>query len=104
MPSRATKTKKISKQKQKPFIRMAFHAIVHTKHGGKGVSRAAIATHIRTNFQVRSTGGRFNSALRNALNDGIQRGVLLHGSSKQRFKITPLGKKETKKKKRNKKK
>eukprot|EP01084_Bolivina_argentea_P064969 118434_1 len=105
MPSTRSKTKKESEAegpKKQPYIRMAFDAIVHTKHGGKGVSRQKIANYIKTNFEV-TPGSHFNTALRKALGDGIERGVLTPGATPQRYKITPLGRKENGEKNKSKK-
>merc|ERR1712228_795636 len=78
------------------FIRMAFEAISATRAGRKGASRQAIANYIKANFEVKSEGASFNSALRRALKDGIDRGVIEEGSSIARFKITDLGRRERK--------
>eukprot|EP01083_Nonionella_stella_P021047 58359_1 len=95
MPKTRSKTKKEKKDK-KPYIRMAFEAIVHTKHGGKGVSRQKIANYIKANYDNVAEGSHFNTALRRALYDGLARGVLVEGATRQRFKITTLGRKENK--------
>ena len=103
MPTRS-KTKKSKKSKknepekrdQMPYIRMAFEAIIKTRAGVKGSSRAAIANYIKANFDVKAEGAHFNASLRKALKDGIERGVIEEGSSIQRFKITKLGRKEEK--------
>merc|ERR1712228_1025878 len=78
------------------FIRMSFEAISATRAGRKGASRQAIANYIKANFEVKSEGASFNSALRRALKDGIDRGVIEEGSSIARFKITDLGRRERK--------
>eukprot|EP00483_Globobulimina_turgida_P001532 UN01534 len=98
MPSTRSKakSKKSSTNKKKPYIRMAFAAILHTKHGGKGVSRQKIASYIKSNFDSVAEGSAFNTALRKALKDGMLRGVLTAGSSSQRYKILPLGRREEK--------
>eukprot|EP01084_Bolivina_argentea_P289550 497234_1 len=83
---------------KQPYIRMAFEAIISTRHAGKGVSRAKIANYIKNNFDGIAEGAQFNSCLRRALYDGIDRGVLETGSTSQRFKITDLGRKEKKEK------
>eukprot|EP01084_Bolivina_argentea_P055145 101114_1 len=81
---------------RKSYIRMAFDAITNTKHARKGVSRQAIANYIKQNFDDVSDGAHFTTALRNALKSGISRGVLVHGISNQRFKLTQKGNKENK--------
>ena len=54
MPTRSkTKAAAAKKKKasgKKPYIRMVFEAIVHTRHAGKGVSRAAIANYVKKNY------------------------------------------------------
>lgn len=94
--SKTKKSKKASVGSKKPYIRMAFEAIMHTKHAGKGASRAKIANYIKANYDNIASGAQFNTCLRKALNDGIARGVLEHGATEQRFKITNLGRKENK--------
>eukprot|EP01084_Bolivina_argentea_P055143 101111_1 len=56
-------------------------------------------SYIRMAFDARkgvSDGAHFNTALRNALKSGISRGVLEHGITNQRFKLTVNGIKENK--------
>eukprot|EP01084_Bolivina_argentea_P129059 227996_1 len=84
------------------YIGMALDAIVHTKHGAKGVSRFKITRYIERNYQV-LLGSYFNATLRKALFDGIRRGVLIYGHTKERYKITKLGKKENNEKDKTKK-
>ena len=74
---------------------MVFEAIIHIKELHKGASRAKIASHIKSNYNNLARGAQFNTCLRKALHDGILRGVLEFGETKQRFKITDLGIKES---------
>jgi len=73
---------------------MVFEAISATHHAGKGVSRQKIAAYIKANWDNIAEGAHFNAALRHALKDGIDRGVLVQGETIQRWKITDLGRKE----------
>merc|ERR1712157_229764 len=74
---------------------MVLEAIIETKEY-HGASRQKIANYIKANFEVKAEGAIFNNALRRALKDGMERGVLSEGLSIQRFKITKLGRKEDK--------
>lgn len=98
MPTSTKKMRKSneSKPRNPPYIRMVFEAISATRHAGKGASRARIASYIKANWNDLADGAQFNSCLMRALHDGIERGVLIKGSSVQRFKITDLGRKERK--------
>ena len=71
---------------------MAMEAIAHTRHAGKGASRAAIANYIQSTYKIEG-GGMFNAALRRALMSGCAAGVFAHGDSAQRFKLTDAGRK-----------
>ena len=92
----AAKKKKKTSSGKKPYIRMAFEAIMHTRHAGKGASRAKIANYLKANYGDTgiAEGAQFNTCLRKALQDGIARGVLEFGATEQRYKITNLGRKE----------
>lgn len=91
---RSSSKKKASTPRNPPYIRMVFEAISHTRHAGKGVSRAKIANYIKDNYDNIAEGSQFNACLRRALNDGLDRGVLVHGETTQRYKVTDLGRKE----------
>merc|ERR1712013_107559 len=65
-------------------------------HAGKGASRARIASYINANYKGLAEGAHFNVALRKAIKDGMGRGVIVEGASKQRWKMTDLGRKERK--------
>ena len=90
----SSRSRKASAPRNPPYIRMVFEAISHTRHAGKGVSRAKIANYIKDNYDNIAEGAQFNSCLRRALNDGLDRGVLVNGETTQRYKITDLGRKE----------
>ncbi len=89
---------------QPSFQMMAFEAIAHTRHAGKGASRAAIANFIKGNYSVKAEGAHFNAALRGALNKAVDDGSLEHGSTTQRFKLTQKGRDARKPKPKRKKK
>lgn len=92
--SKSKKNKKKTVPRNPPYIRMVFEAITSTRHAGKGVSRAKVASYIKANYENIAEGPQFNSCLRRALKDGIDRGVLENGETIQRYKITNLGRKE----------
>eukprot|EP01084_Bolivina_argentea_P172895 299460_1 len=98
MPSSSTPNRSRTKKKSRnpPYIRMVFEAITKTRHAGKGVSRAKIASYIKSNWDNIAEGTQFNSFLRRAIKNGMERGVLEEGQTNQRFKITDLGRKERK--------
>ena len=81
-----------------PYIRMIYDAIALSHHAGKGASRQLIAKYIKNNndWIIKSDGAMFNSVLRRALDNGIKRGTLIYGDTKQRFKLTDAGRKERK--------
>merc|ERR1712154_324490 len=96
MPSTRSQTKKKSKKQNKghpTYIRMAFEAIM-TQRSSKGMSRAMITNYIKANYDDIAEGSHFNAALRRALKEGIDRGVLEEGATSQRFKITKQGRME----------
>ena len=76
---------------------MVLTAIASQRKSRRGVSRQRIAAYLQQHYHV-STGGRFNAALRSALNSGIQSGILKFGDTKQRFNLTNEGRKLKKKK------
>jgi len=75
---------------------MVFEAIASFSHFGKGVSRQRIKSIIQTNYPDLKKGASFTAALRRALKTGIERGVLEHGETTQRYKLTDLGREEKK--------
>lgn len=82
---------------------MIFEAIKSNKDKIKGASRAAIAEYIKSTYNLPG-GAAFNSHLRKSLKNGIKCGILINGSSNQRYKIIvsekcKKGKKSKKKKK-----
>lgn len=66
---------------------MIINAISSHSNPRRGVSRQLIANYLQENFTV-SSGGRFNSALRRALQSGITSGIFQFGDSEQRYKLT----------------
>eukprot|EP01083_Nonionella_stella_P191363 708382_1 len=74
---------------------MALEAIASKKYNRSGVSRAAIASYIQSNHNLEA-GARFNTSLRAALASGVSAGILVHGDTVQRYKLTDAGKQEIK--------
>eukprot|EP01083_Nonionella_stella_P191364 708383_1 len=74
---------------------MVLEAIASKKYARSGVSRAAIANYIQSNYNLEA-GARFNSSLRAALGSGMTAGILVHGDTAQRYKLTDAGKQEIK--------
>jgi len=100
--STSKRSKKTTLAAHPTFRQMILEAIAGSHHAGKGASRSLIANYIKANYKGLSDGAVFNAHLRKALNEGVDKGVLEHGETPQRFKFTASGKyarlkKETKK-------
>ncbi|MES1912771.1 MAG: hypothetical protein MHM6MM_004996 [Cercozoa sp. M6MM] len=87
MPAKKSASKKASASPPK-YIDMVVMAIKEARDFTRGASRAKIASWIKSNYPQCDTGA-FNTALRNALNKGIEDGVLAQGETSQRFKHVP---------------
>ena len=103
MSANTKKAAKKSAPAHPPYQVMVFAAIAASSHFGHGVSRASIANHIQGNNKV-SSGAMFNSALRRCLASMIAKGLVEHGDTNQRFKLTKAGQEARKPKKVKKKK
>ena len=92
-PMSATVNRSRKSRSSKPSYKMMIiTAIASQTRSRRGVSRQMIASYLQQNYHV-SSGGRFNAALRSALNSGIDSGIFKFGNTKQRFKLTDDGRK-----------
>ena len=89
-PKKSNSPKKAARPSYKMMVLTACATL---SHFGRGVSRQAIAKYVAENYEV-SEGSYFNTALRTALRKGIENGLLQHGDTKQRFKLTAAGRAE----------
>ena len=87
-------TKQVRSRKPSYKI-MIITAIASQTKSRRGTSRQRIASYLQQHYAV-SSGGRFNAALRSALNSGIQSGIFKFGETKQRFKLTKNSRKQCK--------
>ena len=92
MSARSKKKAAPKKAAHPTYMAMAVEAIVKHSHFGHGASRQAIANHIKSTYKLEGSAA-FNSALRRALQKGLADGMLEHGDSVQRFKLSAKGRK-----------